>query len=133
MRTLLTRLRLARRHVLLSSHLLHEVQATADHLVVISKGTVVASVGGRAVPRSHCSCAARPRGLALHFALPTSIYTTNGRDLHVDGSNGRSTPETGGHRPCPQCSQRAAPFDAASRSCSLLTAAAEDHTWKCRS
>jgi ABC transporter len=29
--------------VLLSSHLLHEVQATADHLVVISQGTVVAS------------------------------------------------------------------------------------------
>ena len=29
--------------VLLSSHLLHEVQATVDHLVVISQGTVVAS------------------------------------------------------------------------------------------
>lgn len=29
--------------VLLSSHLLHEVQATADHLVVISGGTVVAA------------------------------------------------------------------------------------------
>jgi ABC-2 type transport system ATP-binding protein len=29
--------------VLLSSHLLHEVQATADHLVVISQGAVVAS------------------------------------------------------------------------------------------
>jgi ABC-2 type transport system ATP-binding protein len=29
--------------VLLSSHLLHEVQATADHLVVISRGAVVAS------------------------------------------------------------------------------------------
>jgi ABC-2 type transport system ATP-binding protein len=29
--------------VLLSSHLLHEVQATVDHLVVISQGSVVAS------------------------------------------------------------------------------------------
>jgi ABC-2 type transport system ATP-binding protein len=29
--------------VLLSSHLLHEVQATVDHLVVISQGAVVAS------------------------------------------------------------------------------------------
>jgi ABC-2 type transport system ATP-binding protein len=29
--------------VLLSSHLLHEVQATVDHLVVISQGVVVAS------------------------------------------------------------------------------------------
>jgi ABC-2 type transport system ATP-binding protein len=29
--------------VLLSSHLLHEVQATVDHLVVISRGAVVAS------------------------------------------------------------------------------------------
>ncbi len=46
--------------VLLSSHLLHEVQATVDHLVVISQGAVVASGPLAGCSPAPACCCARP-------------------------------------------------------------------------
>ena len=83
--------------VLLSSHLLHEVQATADHLVVISGGAVVAagrlddllasSTHPRAQPRPRCPGRARSER--------RGSTTSPGRTMRftVDVSGGRVTTE----------------------------------------
>jgi ABC-2 type transport system ATP-binding protein len=68
--------------VLLSSHLLHEVQATADHLIVISDGAVVAA--GRLDPDA---LAAALRAARIDYvAGPDDV-------LAVDASGGRVTTE----------------------------------------
>lgn len=82
--------------VLLSSHLLHEVQATADHLAVIAAGAVVAAgrmddllAGSAIVVRS-------PDPVALSAALRTAgiEYSVGPGDaLTVDVAGGRITTE----------------------------------------
>jgi ABC-2 type transport system ATP-binding protein len=82
--------------VLLSSHLLHEVQATADHLVVISGGAVVAAgrltdlLAGstilvRSPDRGALAAALRAAGID-HVAGPGDAFT-------VDMAGGRVTTE----------------------------------------
>jgi ABC-2 type transport system ATP-binding protein len=82
--------------VLLSSHLLHEVQATVDHLVVISGGEVVAS-GPLAELLAGSSLLVRtPDPDALAGALRAArIDHVPGPDqtFTVDVSDGRVTPE----------------------------------------
>ncbi len=82
--------------VLLSSHLIHEVQATADHLVVISGGAVVAAgrlddllAGSTIVVRSpdRVALAAALRAAGIdHVAGPGDVLT-------VDTAGGRVTTE----------------------------------------
>jgi ABC-2 type transport system ATP-binding protein len=67
--------------VLLSSHLLHEVQATVDHLVVISRGAVVAS--GRLADLLASS--------SLRLRTPDPEALT--RALHVAGIDHRPGPD----------------------------------------
>ena len=82
--------------VLLSSHLLHEVQATVDHLVVISQGSVVAS-GPLAELLASASLMLRsPDPEALARALASAgIDFRPGPDqtFTVDVLDGRVTPE----------------------------------------
>lgn len=81
--------------VLLSSHLLHEVQATADHLVVISGGAVVAA--GRLDDLLASSILVRsPDPVALAAALQAAridYVAGPGDALTVDVSGGRVTTE----------------------------------------
>ena len=80
--------------VLLSSHLLHEVQATVDHLVVISQGAVVAS-GRLAELLASSSLLLRtpdPDALGRRSARRHRIRAGPGPDVHR-GRAGRS-----GHR-----------------------------------
>ena len=82
--------------VLLSSHLLHEVQATADHLVVISGGAVVAA--GRLddlLARSTILVRSPdPVGLAAALQVARIDYVAGPGDaLTVDVSDGRVTTE----------------------------------------
>ena len=82
--------------VLLSSHLLHEVQATADHLVVISGGAVVAA--GRLDDLLASSTilvrSPDPVALAVAFEAARIDYVTGPGDaLTVDVSAGRVTTE----------------------------------------
>jgi ABC-2 type transport system ATP-binding protein len=75
------RVRRSRRHVLLSSHLLHEVQATVDDLVVISHGSVV-TAGRLDDPLAPSSLLVRTRDpQALHDALLTAGL---GHSLNAD-------------------------------------------------
>jgi ABC-2 type transport system ATP-binding protein len=82
--------------VLLSSHLLHEVQATVDHLVVISQGTVVASGSMRELLASSSLLLRTPHPEALARALRAArIGHVPGPDqtFTVDVMDGRVTPE----------------------------------------
>jgi ABC-2 type transport system ATP-binding protein len=82
--------------VVLSSHLLHEVQATADHLVVISNGAVVAAGRLDDLLASSTILARSPDPVALagafqaaridYIAGPDDVFT-------VDVSGGRVTTE----------------------------------------
>lgn len=82
--------------VLLSSHLLHEVQATADHVVVIAGGTVVAAgrldellAGSTILVRSP----ERPTLAAALLAAGIHVTPGPGDTLTVDTAGGRVTPE----------------------------------------
>ena len=82
--------------VLLSSHLLHEVQATADHLVVISDGAV--AVAGRLddLLASSTILVRSPDPVALAAALQAAridYCAGPGEALTVDVSGGRVTTE----------------------------------------
>jgi ABC-2 type transport system ATP-binding protein len=82
--------------VLLSSHLLHEVQATADHLVVISNGAVVAAGRLEDLLASSTIIVRSPDPVALAAALQAArINYIAGPDdvLTVDVSDRRVTPE----------------------------------------
>jgi ABC-2 type transport system ATP-binding protein len=82
--------------VLLSSHLLHEVQATADHLVVISEGAVVASGRLDELLASSTLVVRTPDPEGLAAALRAAhIDHLVGSDhtLTVDVLGGRVTPE----------------------------------------
>jgi ABC-2 type transport system ATP-binding protein len=82
--------------VLLSSHLLHEVQATVDHLVVISQGSVVASGPLRELLVSSSLLLRTPDPQALAGALRAAhIAYRPGPDqtFTVDVLDGRVTPE----------------------------------------
>ncbi|HEV7196293.1 MAG TPA: ATP-binding cassette domain-containing protein [Pedococcus sp.] len=82
--------------VLLSSHLLHEVQATVDHLVVISQGAVVAS-GKLADLLASSSLLLRtpdPDGLARALRAAGIDYTPGpDQTFTVDLQGGRVTTE----------------------------------------
>jgi ABC-2 type transport system ATP-binding protein len=82
--------------VLLSSHLLHEVQATVDHLVVISRGAVVAS-GPMATLLASSTILVRspdPGALAAALQVARIDYVAGPGDaLTVDVSGGRVTTE----------------------------------------
>ena len=82
--------------VLLSSHLLHEVQATVDHLVVISQGAVVAS-GPLSELLASSSLLLRtpdPEGLARALGSARIGYRPGpDQTLTVDVLDGRVTPE----------------------------------------
>lgn len=82
--------------VLLSSHLLHEVQATADHLVVISAGAVVAAGRLDELLASSTILVRSPDPAALAAALRVAqIDYVVGPDeaLTVDVAGGRITTE----------------------------------------
>jgi ABC-2 type transport system ATP-binding protein len=82
--------------VLLSSHLLHEVQATADHLIVISDGAVVAAGRLDELLASSTILVRSPDPDALAAALRAARidYVAGPRDaLIVDVSGGRVTTE----------------------------------------
>jgi ABC-2 type transport system ATP-binding protein len=82
--------------VLLSSHLLHEIQATADHLVVISGGAVVAAGRLDDLLASSTILVRSPDPAALATALQAArIDYIAGPDdaLTVDVSGGRVTTE----------------------------------------
>jgi ABC-2 type transport system ATP-binding protein len=82
--------------VLLSSHLLHEVQATVDHLVVISQGAVVAS-GSLAKLLASSSLQLRtpdPQGLARALGSAGIGYQpTSEETFTIDVLDGQVTPE----------------------------------------
>ena len=82
--------------VLLSSHLLHEVQATVDHLVVIADGAVVSSGRLDDLLASSSILVRSPEPAALAAALRAAhIEFVAGPDdaLTVDVDGGRVTPE----------------------------------------
>ncbi len=82
--------------VLLSSHLLHEVQATADHLVVISNGAVVAAGRLDDLLASSTILVRSPDPAALAAALRAAqidYVAGPGDALTVDASGGRVTTE----------------------------------------
>jgi ABC-2 type transport system ATP-binding protein len=82
--------------VLLSSHLLHEVQATVDHLIVISQGAVVASGPLAELLASSSLLLRTPDPQALARALRAAqIDYRLGPDetFTVDLRDGRVTPE----------------------------------------
>ncbi|MFV0525008.1 MAG: ABC transporter ATP-binding protein [Acidimicrobiales bacterium] len=82
--------------VLLSSHLLAEVQATADHLVVISDGAVVASGQLTDLLASSAILVRSPDPDALAAALDAAridYVTGPGEALTVDVAGGRVTTE----------------------------------------
>ena len=82
--------------VLLSSHLLHEVQATADHLVVIAGGAVVAAGRLDDLLASSTILVRSPDPVALAAALRAAqIDVVAGPDgaITVDVSGGRVTTE----------------------------------------
>ncbi len=82
--------------VLLSSHLLHEVQATADHLVVISSGAVVAAGRLDDLLASSTILVRSPDPVALAAALHAAqidCVAGPGDAFTVDVSGGRVTTE----------------------------------------
>ncbi|MGH9272075.1 MAG: ATP-binding cassette domain-containing protein, partial [Ilumatobacteraceae bacterium] len=82
--------------VLLSSHLLHEVQATADHLVVISNGAVAAAGRLDDLLTSSTILVRSPDPVALAAALQAEridYVAGPGDALTVDVSGGRVTTE----------------------------------------
>ncbi len=82
--------------VLLSSHLLHEVQATADHLVVIAGGAVVAAGRMDDLLASSTILVRSPDRAALAAALQAALidYVAGPGDaLTVDVAGGRVTTE----------------------------------------
>jgi len=82
--------------VLLSSHLLHEVQATVDHLVVIAGGKVVASGSMSTLLASSSLSVRTPDPDALARALDAAgVAHRPGADttITVDVMDGRVTPE----------------------------------------
>jgi len=82
--------------VLLSSHLLHEVQATVDHLVVISGGAVVAAGRLDDLLASSTIVVRSPEPVALAAALRAAqidYVAGPGDALTVDVSGGRVTTE----------------------------------------
>jgi ABC-2 type transport system ATP-binding protein len=82
--------------VLLSSHLLHEVQATVDHLVVISGGAVVAAGRLDQLLASSTIVIRSPDPVALAAALRAERIehvAGPGDALTVDAAGGRVTTE----------------------------------------
>lgn len=82
--------------VLLSSHLLHEVQATADHLVVIDRGAVVTAGRLDELLASSTILVRSPDHATLAAALLASrieFVTGPGDALTVDVAGGRVTTE----------------------------------------
>ena len=82
--------------VLLSSHLLHEVQATADHLVVISAGEVVAAGRLEDLLASSTIIVRSPDPMALAAALRAAgidHVAGPGEAFTVDVAGGRVTTE----------------------------------------
>jgi len=82
--------------VLLSSHLLHEVQATADHLVVISGGAVVAAGRLDDLLASSTALVRSPDPVALAAALDAAriqYVAGPGAAFTVDVGDGRVTTE----------------------------------------
>jgi ABC-2 type transport system ATP-binding protein len=82
--------------VLLSSHLLHEVQATVDHLVVISQGAVVASgpLDQLLASSSLLLRTTDPEALAAALRAAGIDYTCGpDQAFTVDVLDGRVTPE----------------------------------------
>jgi ABC-2 type transport system ATP-binding protein len=82
--------------VLLSSHLLHEVQATVDHLAVISGGAVVAAGRLDDLLASSTILVRSPDPVALAAALRAAqldFAAGPGDALTVDVAGGRVTPE----------------------------------------
>jgi ABC-2 type transport system ATP-binding protein len=82
--------------VLLSSHLLHEVQATADHLVVISGGAVVAAGRLADLLASSTILVRSPDPVSLTAALRAAgidVVVGPGDALTVDAAGGRVTTE----------------------------------------
>jgi ABC-2 type transport system ATP-binding protein len=82
--------------VLLSSHLLHEVQATVDHLVVIAQGAVVASGPMAELLASSSLLLRTPDPDALAGALRAAgigYVAGPDRTFTVDVLDGRVTPE----------------------------------------
>jgi len=82
--------------VLLSSHLLSEVQATVDHLVVISQGSVVASGPLKELLDSSSLLVRTPDPEALAAALRAAgidFVADADRTFSVDVHDGRITPE----------------------------------------
>ena len=82
--------------VLLSSHLLHEVQATADHLVVIAGGAVVAAGRMDDLLASSTIVVRSPERAALAAALRRAgidVVDGPGDALTVDVDGGRVTTE----------------------------------------
>ncbi|MFB7517543.1 ABC transporter ATP-binding protein [Streptomyces sp. NPDC056144] len=97
-RTLLTNLAAEGRTVLVSSHLMSEMALTADHLVVIGKGRLLADTTVEELVRSHGGATVKvvtPDPTRLRTLLPHADITQDAPDtLLIAGPNAREIGET---------------------------------------